>query len=91
MFLLKLLFQLFCVFYGVGVGIVVEIDVNAAGLVGLPFEPFCPALQYRLRIAARIFASCAVEANVDYIGCNYTGRFFAGHIVDAKANFQCPE
>jgi hypothetical protein len=44
-FLLKLLFQLFCVFYGVGVGIVVEIDVDAKCLVLVFFEPFGPVLQ----------------------------------------------
>ncbi len=43
--LLELLFQLFCVFDGVGVGIVVEIGVDAAGVFGLLFEPFGPVLQ----------------------------------------------
>jgi hypothetical protein len=44
MFLPKLLYQLFCVFDGVGVGIVVEIDINAAGLFSLLLEPPGPAL-----------------------------------------------
>ena len=38
--LLELLFQLLCVFYGVGVGIVVEIGVEAASFFGLFFEVF---------------------------------------------------
>ena len=41
-------FQLFsqchCVFDGVGLGVVVEIDVDGAHLLGLVFEPVCPVL-----------------------------------------------
>ena len=43
--LLKLLFQLSCVFDGVAVDVVVEIGIDAAGLFGLLFEPFGPVLQ----------------------------------------------
>ncbi len=43
-FLLELFFKLFCVFYGVGMDIVVEIDVDATGFFGLVFEPFGPVL-----------------------------------------------
>ena len=43
--LLKLLFQLFCVFDGVAVDVVVEIDVDAKCLVLVFFEPFGPVLQ----------------------------------------------
>jgi len=41
---LKFLFQLFCVFNGVGLGVVVEIDVDGAHIFGLIFEPVCPVL-----------------------------------------------
>ena len=35
--ILELFFQLFCVFYGVGADVVVEIGVDGAGLFGLVF------------------------------------------------------
>ncbi len=86
--LLKLLFQLFCVFDGVGVGIVIEIGVDAASLFGVLLEPFGPVLQSGFRIVSLVSTCCAMKTNVYYIGCDYAGRFFAGHIVDAKADLQ---
>ena len=41
---LELFFQLFCIFYGVGVGVVVEVDVDGAHVFGPVFEPFGPVL-----------------------------------------------
>ena len=68
--------------------VVVEIGVYAACFFGLFFEPFCPFLQLGFRVAACISAGRAVEADVNDIGGDHAGRFFAGHVVDAEADAQ---
>lgn len=68
---MKLLFQCFCIFDGIGVVIVIKIGVDGFFAFDMALYPFSTVLQGGFAIFSRVFTRWAVKANVNDIARYY--------------------